>query len=95
MHYRHKSFCIPPEIRKLPKSDPEQRGWQAAVPSHHHRKGIKNRREGGLCAAERGDQEVALASLAANPMKKSPTSAFPIADSLRLPFRRLSRKAPQ
>jgi hypothetical protein len=42
-------------------------------------------REGGLYAAGRGDHEVALVTLAANPMKKRPTRAFLIADSLRSP----------
>ncbi|WP_165602443.1 hypothetical protein [Enterobacter genomosp. O] len=52
-----------------------------------HRKNEKNRLTAVLLPAK----EDVFASRAANPMKNIPTSAFPMADNLRLPFRRLSR----
>ena len=41
------------------------------------------------------DYDVALASRAENPMKNVPTNAFPMADNLRLPLRRLIKYEPQ
>ena len=44
-----------------------------------------------LMAVSLWNYTVVLASRAAKPIKNIPTKAFPMADSLRLPFRRLSK----